>query len=118
MLDGLGDRLGPAVTCATTEHFNLQTARAATISEANGRATIYLAALSSNLIALAFFGQMSHLGPAFYAFALILHSVDHVRVAAPGLTPGPLGIGSSMDRLLDALTSRRRPAIPLRVRSR
>jgi hypothetical protein len=57
---------------ATTEHFNLQTARAATISEANGRASIYLAALSSNLIALAFIGQMSRLGTDFYAFALIL----------------------------------------------
>jgi hypothetical protein len=68
----LDDRLGPAVTMATTEHFNLQTARAATISEANGRASIYLAALSSNLIALAFIGQMSHLGAAFYAFALVL----------------------------------------------
>jgi hypothetical protein len=68
----LSDRLGPAVTFATTEHFNLQTARAATISEANGRASIYLAALSSNLIALAFIGQMSRLGTAFYAFALIL----------------------------------------------
>jgi hypothetical protein len=68
----LGDRLGPAVTFATTEHFNLQSARAATISEANGRASIYLAALSSNLIALAFIGQMSRLGTAFYAFALIL----------------------------------------------
>jgi hypothetical protein len=42
---------------ATTEHFNLQTARAATISEANGRASIYLAAVSSNLIALAFIGH-------------------------------------------------------------
>ena len=57
---------------ATTEHFNLQTARAATISEANGRANIYLAALSSNLIALAFIGQMSRLGTAFYAFSLLL----------------------------------------------
>jgi hypothetical protein len=66
------DRLGPAVTFATTEHFNLQTARAATICEANGRASIYLAALSSNLIALAFIGQMSRLGTAFRAFALIL----------------------------------------------
>ena len=65
-------RLGPAVTFATTEHFNLQSARAATISEANGRASIYLAALSSNLIALAFIGQMSRLGTAFHAFALIL----------------------------------------------
>jgi hypothetical protein len=43
-----------------------------TVSEANGRASIYLAALSSNLIALAFIGQMSRLGAAFYAFALIL----------------------------------------------
>lgn len=68
----LGDRLGPAVTMATTEHFNLQTARAATISEANGRASIYLAALSSNLIALAFIGQMSLLGTPFYAFSLLL----------------------------------------------
>ena len=60
------------MTFATTEHFNLQTARAQTVSEANGRANIYLAALSSNLIALAFIGQMSLLGTAFYAFALIL----------------------------------------------
>ena len=63
---------GPAATFATTEHFNLQTARAVTVSEANGRASIYLAALSSNLIALAFIAQVSGLGGAFYAFALIL----------------------------------------------
>jgi hypothetical protein len=67
-----GSGSGPSVTFATTEHFNLQTARALTVSEANGRASIYLAALSSNLIALAFIGQMSRLGVAFYAFALIL----------------------------------------------
>jgi hypothetical protein len=72
LADSLGPRLGPAVTFATTEHFNLQTARAVTVSEANGRASIYLAALSGNLIALAFVGQMSRLGAAFYAFALIL----------------------------------------------
>ena len=72
LADGLGARLGPAATFATTEHFNLQTARAVTVSEANGRASIYLAALSGNLIALAFVGQMSRLGAAFYAFALIL----------------------------------------------
>jgi hypothetical protein len=70
--DGLGTRLGPAAAFATTEHFNLQTARAVTVSEANGRASIYLAALSGNLIALAFVGQVSRLGAAFYAFALIL----------------------------------------------
>src|SRR5918994_259080 len=67
-----GAGAGTAATFASTEHFNLQTARALTVSEANGRASIYLAALSSNLIALAFIGQMSRLGVAFYAFALIL----------------------------------------------
>ncbi len=72
LADSLGTRLGPAATFASTEHFNLQTARAITVSEANGRASIYLAALSSNLIALAFIGQMSRLGVAFYVFALIL----------------------------------------------
>ena len=72
MAENLGPRLGPAATFATTEHFNLQTARSLTVSEANGRASIYLAALSSNLIALAFIGQLSGLGAAFYAFALIL----------------------------------------------
>jgi hypothetical protein len=70
--DTLGPSSGPAVTFATTEHFNLQTARVLTVSEANGRASIYLAALSGNLIALAFVGQMSRLGEEFYAFALIL----------------------------------------------
>jgi hypothetical protein len=72
LADRLGPLLGPTVTFATTEHFNLQTARALTVSEANGRASIYLAALSGNLIALAFVGQMSRLGATFYAFALIL----------------------------------------------
>jgi hypothetical protein len=68
----LSGRLGPAATFATTEHFNLQTARSITVSESNGRASIYLAALSSNLIALAFIGETSRLGAAFHAFALIL----------------------------------------------
>ena len=68
----LGPRLGPAVTFASTEHFNLQTARAITVSEANGRASIYLSVLSSSLIALAFVGQTYRLGMAFHAFALIL----------------------------------------------
>ncbi len=72
LADSLGTRLGPVVSFATTEHFNLQTARAITVSEANGRASIYLAALSGSLVALAFVGQMSRLGVAFYLFALIV----------------------------------------------
>src|SRR5215831_1180792 len=60
------------VTFVTTEHFVLQGARSATISESNGRASIFLGAVSGGLIALAFIGQASRLGAAFYAFGLIL----------------------------------------------
>jgi hypothetical protein len=67
---GLGP-LDGAATFATTEHFTLQTARAITVSEANGRMSSYLAALSSVVIALAFIGQISQIGPTFNAFALV-----------------------------------------------
>jgi hypothetical protein len=61
-----------AATFASTEHFNLETARASTVAEANGRALGFFAVLSSTLIALGFMGQMSRVGTAFYAFALVL----------------------------------------------
>jgi hypothetical protein len=60
------------VTFVTTEHFVLQGSRAATIAESNGRASIFLGAVSGGLIALGFIGQASRLGTAFYAFGLIL----------------------------------------------
>ena len=60
------------VTIMTTEHYNLQTGRAMTISEANGRASLFVGAVSSGLIALAFVGQISHLGTAFYVFSLVV----------------------------------------------
>ena len=61
-----------ALSALTTEQFNLQTARMGTIAEANGRSTLYLGALSSTVIALAFVGQASRLGDAFYLFAMAL----------------------------------------------
>lgn len=61
-----------ALTALTTEHFNLQTARMGTIAEANGRSTLYLGALSSATIAVAFVGQANQLGDTFYLFALTL----------------------------------------------
>jgi hypothetical protein len=60
------------VTFMTTEHFVLQTARSAGIAELNGRAGFYLATVFSGLIALAFTGQLSWLGTAFYVFGLVL----------------------------------------------
>jgi hypothetical protein len=59
----------------TTEHFTLQTARSGAITEVNGRAALFLGAVSSALIALAFIGQISRIGPAFYAFGLVLFPV-------------------------------------------
>jgi hypothetical protein len=62
-----------AVSFATTEHFNLQTARAATISETIGRASIFLGTVSAGLVALAFAGQTSR--TALYTFGLVLFPV-------------------------------------------
>ena len=42
------------ITALVTEHFVLQSARSATIGEANGRASIYLSAVSSALVAFGF----------------------------------------------------------------
>jgi hypothetical protein len=61
-----------ALSALTTEAFNLQSARVGTIAEANGRSTLYLGTLSSTVIAIAFIGQASELGDAFYLFALTL----------------------------------------------
>jgi hypothetical protein len=60
------------VTILTTEHYNLQTGRSMTISEANGRASLFAGAVSSGLVALAFVGQLSHLGTAFFVFSLVV----------------------------------------------
>jgi hypothetical protein len=61
-----------AVTFVTTEHFTLQGARAATIAESTGRATMFLAAVSGGLVALGLVATATHVGTAFYAFGLVL----------------------------------------------
>jgi len=55
----------------TTEHFTLTSVRVATIYDANGRTTLYLGAVSSALIALAFIARVSHLDTAFDVFGLV-----------------------------------------------
>jgi hypothetical protein len=60
------------VQCLTTEHFTLQTGRAMTVADASGRSGLFLSTISSTLIALAFIGQLSHLGTDFFLFALVL----------------------------------------------
>jgi ACR3 family arsenite efflux pump ArsB len=73
LLDALRDDPQAAVAILTTEHFNLQTARAATISETNGRASLFLGAVSAGLVAIAFAGQTSR--TALYTFGLVLFPV-------------------------------------------
>ena len=50
----------------------LQGARSATIAESNGRANMFLAAVSGGLVALGLVATASSLGSAFYGFALVL----------------------------------------------
>jgi hypothetical protein len=60
------------VSFITTEHFTLQGARSQTVSEATGRASIFLASVSGGLVALGLMAAAAHLGTAFYALALTL----------------------------------------------
>ena len=60
------------VTMMTTEHYTLQSAQAQEVADINGRSTLFIGAVSSTLIALAFVGQISHLGTAFFVFSLVL----------------------------------------------
>src|SRR5262245_13635239 len=66
------------ISIMTTEHYNLQSGRAMTISDANGRASLFLGTVSTSLVALAFVGGLSRsgaggsVGQAFYIFGLVL----------------------------------------------
>jgi hypothetical protein len=61
-----------AVNFVTTEHFALQSARAATIAESTGRATMFLTSASGGMIALGLVATATGVGTAFYAFGLVL----------------------------------------------
>src|SRR4051794_39499481 len=67
-----GDPRPAAVSFATTEHFTLQGARASTIAESTGRATMFLGAVSGGLVALGLIATATSVGSAFYAFALVV----------------------------------------------
>ena len=63
-----------AVTFVTTEHFTLQGARAATIAESTGRATMFLGSVSAGLVALGLIAAATRIGTTFYAFGVVLLS--------------------------------------------
>ena len=73
LVASLRDDPQAAVAFVTTEHFNLASARGATISETNGRASIFLGTVSAGLVAVAFAAQSSR--TALYTFGLVLFPV-------------------------------------------
>jgi hypothetical protein len=74
-LSDAGDAKPAWITLLTTEHYTLGMQRAATISEVNGRASIFIGAVSAGLVALGFEGAGN------------MHSTGSVVFAALVLTP-------------------------------
>ncbi len=60
------------VSIMTTEHYNLRMALSMSTSEITGRSSLFVGAVSSGLIAIAFVGQVSHLATAFFVFSLVV----------------------------------------------
>ena len=69
---GGADPRPAAVTFVTTEHFTLQGARAATIAESTGRATMFLGSVSAGLVALGLIAAATRIGATFYAFGVVV----------------------------------------------
>ena len=70
--EGGSDPRAAAVSFVTTEHFALQSARSATISESTGRATMFLLSVSGGLVALGLIATATRVGTPFFAMALIV----------------------------------------------
>ncbi|MBF6301277.1 hypothetical protein IU459_27595 [Nocardia amamiensis] len=82
--------IAPALMNAlVTEHFVLQSAASTTVSEALGRATLYLSSLSSSLVAMGFAAQSPDIFPAFAAAVipvlLLLGVLTVVRLVDTGI---------------------------------
>ena len=67
-----GDAKPAWITLLTTEHYTLGMQRAATISEVNGRASIFIGAVSAGLIALGFEGAGSRHSAGSTVFAALV----------------------------------------------
>jgi hypothetical protein len=69
-----GDPRPAAVAFITTEHFTLQGARAATVAESTGRATMFLGSVSAGLVALGLLATATRIGTTFFAFGVVVLS--------------------------------------------
>jgi hypothetical protein len=79
---------GALVSALTTEHYTLQSSRASTIVEANGRSSLFLSAVSGATVALALVAQLDRMGETFTVFAfsilpalLMLGVMSYARLA-------------------------------------
>ena len=71
--EGAPGRFGPdALQILTTEHWSLLAARSLVYTEAMSRTSIFVAALSGAVVALALVAQADDFGDGFVAFALVL----------------------------------------------
>ena len=68
-----GSELGPhALQILTTEHWSLLAARSLVYTESMSRTSIFVAALTGSVVALALVAQATDFGSGFVAFALVL----------------------------------------------
>jgi len=68
-----GEKAGPhALQILMTEHWSLLSSRSLGYTEAMSRASIFVAALTGSVVALALVGQATDFGDGFVAFALVL----------------------------------------------
>lgn len=101
-MEGLSDqRIHRMSQFLTTEHFTLQGARNATISEANGRLGHYISIVGSSVVALAFVANVSRLGILFMAFSTVIFPVMIVLGVATLIRT--LQIGVDYARLVQAI---------------
>jgi hypothetical protein len=71
--EGNPTRFGPdALQILMTEHWSLLSSRSLGYTEAMSRASIFVAALTGSVVALALVGQATDFGNGFVAFALVL----------------------------------------------
>jgi len=72
VLDDSGSVAPYALQILTTEHWSLLSSRSLGYTEAMGRASMFIAALSGTVVALALVAQATDFGRGFDAFALVL----------------------------------------------
>jgi hypothetical protein len=93
------------LTILATEHAALQATRSTCLQDMQGRATLFLTAVSGTLVALGFIGGANRFGPFFVVFAVtllfllwVLGSLTFLRIAQIGVEDTVVAFGLSRIR--------------------